>query len=127
VLKQFRFRAALIAALALITLQSLMPLAGEMLVRNGVISSDSMQVVCSQAGVKFVSTADLNDSSTQHSVKCPWCQLGEPAVLPSVGFNPFFKQQHVQAWLTPQAAALPPAAWLLAPARAPPKVHAHFA
>jgi hypothetical protein len=124
---RLRSHSAIFILTALIALQSLMPLAGELLVRNGVISISSMQVVCSQAGVKYVSTADLNDSRTQHSVKCPWCQLSDPAVLPSVTVTALYVQQYVSAWLPQKIVALARAAWLLAPARAPPNLQVYFA
>jgi Protein of unknown function (DUF2946) len=131
VLNKTRLRAAIFVALALIALQSFMPLAGELLAKNGWISSASMQVVCSQSGLKFVKTTDLSgkgsDQGNEHAVKCPWCQLGEPAVLPTSLVVTFTAQRHTLAALPRTAPALPSAPWLQAPARAPPRVHAHFA
>jgi hypothetical protein len=131
VLTKTRLKAATFVALALIALQSLMPLAGELLAKNGWISSASMQVVCSSSGVKFLKTTDLseqsNEQSSEHAVKCPWCQLGEPAVLPTAGCSPFIAQRHSSAALPPLAPALPVAPWLQASARAPPPVTADFA
>ena len=126
-LNKTRLRAAIFVALALIALQSFMPLAGELLAKNGWISSASMQVVCSQSGVKFISTADLNQPSAEHSVKCPWCQLGEPAVLPTESVITFTEQGHAPVKLQRTAPALRSAPWLQAPARAPPAAAAHFA
>lgn len=126
-LNKTRLRAAIFVALALIALQSFMPLAGELLAKNGWISSASMQVVCSQSGVKFVKTTDLNDQGNEHAVKCPWCQLGEPAVLPTSLVVTFTEQRHTLAAQPRPAPALPSAPWLRAPARAPPEVLAYFA
>jgi hypothetical protein len=120
VIHKTRLRAAIFVTLVLLALQSLMPLAGELLVKNGWISSSHMQIVCSQSGIKFISTTELNDPSTQHSVKCPWCQLGEPAVLPSahtVAIPSLAHFSDIIAFHAQRAQARP---WQLAFARAPP-------
>jgi hypothetical protein len=126
VLNKFTLRAAAFVALALVVMQSIMPLAGEILAQKGWISSTSMQVVCSTNGVKFISTADLKEQGSSHAVKCPWCQLGEPAVLPSAACITFSGQRH--SVITPLQAdpALSSAPWMLALARAPPQVLTHF-
>jgi hypothetical protein len=114
-------------ALALIALQSLMPLAGQVLAKNGWVSSATTQVLCTATGLKFINTAELNESADPHSVKCPWCQLSEAAVLPTLAKATFLKQSHHSAALPWPTLALAQAPWLQAPARAPPRVLAHFA
>jgi hypothetical protein len=123
VLHRFQLRAAVFLVSAIIALQSLLPLAGELLAQRGWISIEKMQLVCNSKGVKFVKTDPLTTSQNEgHSVKCPWCQLDVPFVLPqaahTTGLHDFaFKHEVAEL-----ASFIAKPRWLKAPARAPPSL-----
>jgi Protein of unknown function (DUF2946) len=114
-------RIASYCAVALIVLQSLLPLTGELLAQNGLIASDSMQMLCSSTGIKFVKIATLSsDARESHTFKCPWCQLDDPRLVP---LAKIFTLHRADAASVEQNFEIPRSnthRWLLGPARAPP-------